>query len=265
MGKTIHFVSGLPRSCSTLLCNLLAQNPRVHATATSPLHEIGYAARRVFETGEAKSIGGDAMEKMFLDYVRAGCEHAFDSITDRPVVADKARSWIGFLDQTFNIWPNAKILVPVRDIRGVLTSMERIHRQHPSPMKRKEATNPFTWSTTERRVQGWLNEIPVGIAITRLGEAASRFKDRLFFVHAEELTSAPSETMRRVWEYLGEEPFEHDFDHVDQYTHEVEIGFPYGDHTIRHKVEPIREEWDAVLGVTLSETIRIRYDWVNKL
>jgi len=40
--KTVHFVSGLPRSCSTLLCNLLAQNPRVHATPTSPLHEIGY-------------------------------------------------------------------------------------------------------------------------------------------------------------------------------------------------------------------------------
>lgn len=33
--KKYYFISGLPRSGSTLLANILAQNPRFHATATS--------------------------------------------------------------------------------------------------------------------------------------------------------------------------------------------------------------------------------------
>ena len=32
----IHFLSGLPRSGSTLLGALLRQNPRIHASMTSP-------------------------------------------------------------------------------------------------------------------------------------------------------------------------------------------------------------------------------------
>jgi sulfotransferase len=37
MQKTYHFISGLPRSGSTLLANVLAQNPRFETTATSSI------------------------------------------------------------------------------------------------------------------------------------------------------------------------------------------------------------------------------------
>ncbi len=53
MSKTIHFVSGLPRAGSTLLMNVLAQNPRIHSTATSGLHEIGYIARQFSATEQS--------------------------------------------------------------------------------------------------------------------------------------------------------------------------------------------------------------------
>ena len=112
MSKKLHFVSGLPRACSTLLCNLLAQNPKVHATPTSALHEIGYIARQVFQTEEAKAVDMETiLEPMYLDYVKAGCENAFNNITDRPIVIDKCRSWIGHLDQLFKVWPDFEKLI----------------------------------------------------------------------------------------------------------------------------------------------------------
>jgi sulfotransferase len=37
MTKQFHFISGLPRSGSTLLSALLLQNPRFHAGMTSPV------------------------------------------------------------------------------------------------------------------------------------------------------------------------------------------------------------------------------------
>ena len=42
MQHGIHFISGLPRSGSTLLAGILRQNPRFHAGMTSPV-EIGRA------------------------------------------------------------------------------------------------------------------------------------------------------------------------------------------------------------------------------
>ena len=39
-GRRFHFISGLPRSGSTLLAAILNQNPRFHAGMTSPLADI---------------------------------------------------------------------------------------------------------------------------------------------------------------------------------------------------------------------------------
>lgn len=265
MSKKIHFLSGLPRSCSTLICNLLAQNPEVHATPTSQLHEIGYIARKVFQTEEVKSMDPLVAEAMYYDYVRGGCSSAFDSVTDRPVVVDKCRSWIGHLDQTFKVWPDAKIIVPVRDVRGIICSMEKKRRQHPSPFNGFEEANPANFTTIEKRVQGWLSNPPVGIAIERLYDAATRFKDKLHFVHAEDLTQNPEKTMKKIWDYLEMDFDSHDFQNVEQYTKEHEVGWPYGDHIIRSSVTPLEPEWHDILGREFSEAINQKFNWVNKL
>jgi sulfotransferase len=265
MPKTIHFVSGLPRSCSTLLCNLLAQHPDVHATGSSPLHEIGYVARNFFKTDEAKAMQPKEAEAMYFSYVRGGIISAFDSLTDRSVVADKNRSWIGHLDQLFKVFPEAKVLVPVRDVRAIIASMEKIFRKHPSPINGPEGQNPQSWTTTEKRAQGWLGTPPVGIAIERLHEAVTRFKGKLHFVHAEELTTNPTTTMNGVWSYLGLEAPAHDFDNVEQYTHEHEIGWPYGDHTIRGQVKPLVKDYNEILGKPLADAISQKFNWINDL
>jgi sulfotransferase len=45
--STVHFISELPRSGSTLLAALLRQNPRFHAAITSP---IGNLMNRMLES-----------------------------------------------------------------------------------------------------------------------------------------------------------------------------------------------------------------------
>ena len=111
MTKTIHYTSGLPRSCSTLLQNLLAQNPLVHATATSGVHEIMYLSKAFFKTEEFRSIPQPTDgEQLFSDFMRAGIEASFDNLTDRPIVVDKCRSWIGSANLLFKLFPDAKLL-----------------------------------------------------------------------------------------------------------------------------------------------------------
>ena len=40
MQKVVHFISGLPRSGSTLLAAILRQNPRFHAGMSSPVASL---------------------------------------------------------------------------------------------------------------------------------------------------------------------------------------------------------------------------------
>ena len=266
MSKTIHYTSGLPRACSTLLQNLLAQNPQVHATATSGVHEIMYLAKAFFKTEEFRSIPEPATgENLFMDFMRAGITHAFDSITERPVVVDKCRSWIASANLLFKAFPDAKLLVPVRDIRGILSSMEKKYQQHPEFQLEMTQADTAKIQTVEGRVQFWLASAPVGIAIQRLHEVARLHKDKVHFVHAEDLTSDPQGTMDKVWKYLDMEPFAHNPMNVEQYTQEHELGWPYGDHQINPVIKPLNPDWHDTLGRSLSETIAQKFSWVNDL
>lgn len=264
--KKVHFISGTPRSCSTLLCNLLAQNPKFHATGSSGLVDLLYPARKNFsDGGEFKAMKPADAENMFLDWARGGILHAFDSITDRPVVFDKGRSWNGYLDLLFQLFPDAKVIVPVRDVRGILSSLEKIRQKHPAYFNAEEV--PATQFTTiEKRVQSWLTSPKVSIAIERLAETALRFSDKVLFVHAEKLTSDPIKELKRIHDYLDEEWFEYDPQNVQQYTQEWDgQWWPYGDHTIRADIKPLKPDWHDVLGKQLSEAINQKFNWINNL
>jgi sulfotransferase len=266
MSKTVHFISGPPRSCSTLLCNLLAQNPKFHSTASSGLVDLMYPARKnLSDSSEFHAMRPQDAENMFLDWARGGIVNAFNSQTDRPVVFDKGRSWIGYLDLLFQLFPDAKVLVPVRDIRGVITSMEKIRRKHPAYFNAEE--HPATkFTTVERRAQEWLSSPKVGIALERLSEAVKRFKDRLHFVHAEDLTENPQREMDKIHKYLNEEFFLYNPDNVEQYTNEWDgVWWPYGDHTIRGKITKLKPEWNEILGKPLANAINEKFNWINEL
>jgi len=264
--KKIHFTSGLPRACSTLLQNLLAQNPLVHATATSGVHEIMYHSKAFFKTEEFRSIlQPKDGEQLFSDFMRAGIAASFDNLTDRPIVIDKCRSWIGSANLLFKLFPDAKLLVPVRDIRGVLSSMEKKFQKHPEFQLEMSQQDTGRIQTVEGRCQFWLDTAPVGIAVQRLHELARLHKDKVHFVHAEDLTSDPQNTMAKVWTYLGMEPFIHNTTNVEQYTKEHELGWPYGDHEVRSEVKPLVPDWHDTLGRQLSEGLAQKFDWIKNL
>ena len=84
-------------------------------------------------------------------------------------------------------------------------------------------------------------------------------------MNADRLTRNPEKVMAEVWAYLGEEPFQHDFNNVEQYTQEHELGWPYGDHSIRSEVKPLVQDWDTVLGRPLADAINQKFNWIKDL
>jgi sulfotransferase len=57
--RTYHFISGLPRSGSTVLSAILRQNPRFHASISSPVSGLfGNVLQTVSAAGEFRSGSG---------------------------------------------------------------------------------------------------------------------------------------------------------------------------------------------------------------
>lgn len=248
--KTIHFIAGLPRSGSTLLCNILNQNPRFHASSTSGILDIILAIRNQWENvtelrASPNKAGKDAVMRPILQN--------YYSIVDRPVIFDKSRGWGGYMELGEHILGRKmKMIVPVRKITDILGSFERLWRTQSHEWQfPQEKSHYFEWQTVEGRADVWMkNDQPVGIAYNRIRDALSRgFRDRMHFVEFEDLTCSPRETIQKVYEFLGEEPFEHDFVNVEQTTAEDDDihGIP-GLHIIRPKVQPVIRDVQSIIG-----------------
>lgn len=115
--KSYYFISGLPRSGSTLLANILAQNPRFHATATSGIMDIMFGVRNVWNNLIEFKASPDYPAEIRV--LRGILESYFSNIT-KPVIFDKSRGWLSELEMIEEVLGHkVKVLVPVRDIRDV--------------------------------------------------------------------------------------------------------------------------------------------------
>ena len=69
--------------------------------------------------------------------------------------------------------------------------------------------------------------------------------------------------MVRIYDYLGVEFFDHDFDNIPQITTEDDEIYGLGDglHTIRPRLEPKMSDAKQVLGADICEWLYNNYKW----
>jgi sulfotransferase len=265
----IFFQSSLPRSGSTLLQNIIAQNPDFYATPTSGALELIFGARLNYTNSlEFKAQDGDAMKKAFLAFSKAGLEAYFRALTDRPYVMDKSRGWGIHHDLlTMILGEEPKIICMVRDLRQVVASMEKKFRQNPDKNRPIENHGNLTGTTTLKRALTFLQSPPVGLALDRLAEIHHRgWNKTMLFIRYEELTAQPKETLERLYSYLKLPSFEHNFETVVQVTREDDIVYGTSDlHSIRPKVEPLAKDYMEILGKDAVRLIQNNQSWFFKV
>jgi sulfotransferase len=86
--KTIYFINGMPRSGSTLLCNILTQNPQFHATPTSGLSEL-ISNVNIFWNKNPIMRASETWEREKT--VIKNIIQAWHSDTNRPIIFNKSR------------------------------------------------------------------------------------------------------------------------------------------------------------------------------
>ncbi len=211
--RQFHFISGLPRSGSTLTAALLRQNLRFHAGMSSPLAEL-------FEGVISQVSAGSELATMVNQDQRArilrGLFDSYYADQDRPVIFDTNRAWTAQLPALMRLFPDSKLICTVRDVAWVMDSLERQFRENAFENTRLFPT-PAERSTVYTRVESLAgaNRL-VGFPWHALREACyGEFADRLVLVDYDLLAARPADVMKLLYEFLGEEPFDHDFESVE--------------------------------------------------
>lgn len=251
--KTIHFLAGLPRSGSTLLANILAQNPKIHVTPTSGICDMLVQVRNGWDRNDAfQAMDRAESERVKGDVLRAMLQAYFGRV-ERPICIDKNRYWAEFLEMGAELIggrDRVKVLVTVRDLRDVVASFEKLYRKTSAlGQVSQEASMALKFKTALGRAEVFVDDAqPVGRAYNAIRDAVTRgWYDRMHFIDFEDLTRRPQETMQGIYRFLDVAPHTHEFDNVEQVTFEDDFVYGFKDlHVIRAKVEPQPPAWPKV-------------------
>lgn len=231
-----HFVSGLPRSGSTLLAALLKQNPRFHAGMTSPIGTLvssllgqfsaGSEFGPVISHGQRRRMLGSLFDSYYADYA------------DRDLIFDTNRMWCAKLPAVIDLFPRAKVIACVRNVAWVMDSLERLYRANPY-----ENTKLFVDDVERNTVYSRVDTLAqrnrlVGFPWAALKEAYyGEHAKSLLIVDYDLLVQAPEKVLRLVYEFLGEPWYPHDFENVEYDAPEFDqaLGLS-GLHRVRRKV-----------------------------
>jgi len=235
MRNGIHFISGLPRSGSTLLAAILRQNPRFHAMMTSPVGAIYMAMQTaVSRKNEAALFIDDAQKRELLTGVFRNYYHAIGA--DK-VVFDTNRLWCAKLPALAEHFPAAKVICCVRHISWIMDSVERLVRRNTLDLSALFGFDAGgTVYTRVNRLAA--TDGMVGFALDALREAFfGEQADRVILVAYQALTRQPAKTLARLYAFIGEPPFDHDFENVGYDAEEFDraLGAP-GLHTVGRRV-----------------------------
>lgn len=239
---TFHFISGLPRSGSTLLAALLRQNPRFHAGMTSPVGALFTGMLNQFSAGsEFGPVVTQAQRKRLLGGLFSSY---YTDTTDKEIVFDTNRLWSSKLPALRDLFPQTRVIACVRNVAWVMDSIERLYRANPF-----ENTKLFGDETERNTVYSRVDTLAqrnrlVGFAWAALKEAYyGEHADSLLIIDYDLLAQAPDKVLRLVYEFIEEPWYPHDFNHIEYDAPEFDeaLGLK-GLHKVRPKVaiEPRR-------------------------
>ncbi len=236
MAARFHFISGLPRSGSTLLAGILRQNPRFYAAMSSPVAGLINGALEQMGAGSEfyPFFNEDTRKRMCL----ALFEAYYADHQNREVIFDTNRLWTARLHQLVELFDDFKVICCVRNPAWIMDSFERIYRKNPFDYSRmySSASRMTVYSRCESQINAGGT---VGSAWTALKEAYyGEFSDRLLLVDYDLLTQHPARTIELLYQFLDEPEYEHDFNNVEyqEEAFDSNLGVK-GLHSVKRKVE----------------------------
>jgi sulfotransferase len=165
-------------------------------------------------------------------------DNYYYAIHQEKVVFDTNRAWCSKLPTLVKLFPDSKVICCVRHVPWIIDSIERLIRENAfelSGIFGFESLNTVYTRVNRLAASDGL----VGFAIDALREAFwGEHANRLILVGYEALVKGPEDTLKQLYDFLGEPWFGHDFDNVEFEANEFDLALGTPNlHTVRRKVQ----------------------------
>ena len=194
-----------------MLCQLLAHHPELYCPGhSSPLANTLLSMRDQWSKDPFLLSQLDVDFELSYGRLRnayRGMVNGWFAETDKSIVVDKNRAWLGAIDAAVQIDPQAKFIVCVRELGQLFGSIESQH-QKTVLLDSGDGTagmNPYGRATAYFKdggmVAGCLSSVE-----SALEDISDDLRARIYFMKFEDLVSDPTAALSDVWQFIGVEP-----------------------------------------------------------
>lgn len=258
MNKQVFFLSGVPRSGSTVLASLLNQNPLITVTQTSPILDTLQLVSSNWSNMSINVIdqSPDQLKNMLSGMLNSAYQH-----TDTPYIIDKHRAWprnVDYIQTITGIRP--KIICTTRNISEIISSFIILMDKNKETSYIDTAliaeNKPITTATRARML--W--EQYINVPWTSLKYGYEQNPDCIGFFDYTDIVANPEDTLKRLYAFLGIEYYpDHVFTKLSpMHENDAAWGMP-GLHNIRSSLKKTSPPASDILG----EELAAYYDSLN--
>lgn len=247
MKQTIHFMSGLPRSGSTVLSSILNQNPSVYVTPTSPMLNVAVKMQEAWR--EDPTVKANYFEEQARNITKAILP-AFWQHRSEPIIIDKGRGWAKNMPTANALFgEKIKVIVVERDLPSIMASwLTVIKKQTHDQFDRLIIQKGYPATDENRMAEMWFNMVKDCMEGTQ--QIKRDVPDQIVVVDYDELIVDPCAQLKRIETFLELPEFNYTFDNIKNDTADDDLiawGFD-GLHTIRPTLEKISKDPREILG-----------------
>lgn len=216
-------LAGLPRTGSTLLANILAQNDTFYLEGNSGLCQLMWDVKVSCDTKCIEQLAaGNKLDEVKTNIISELPNLYYKGVTDK-VIFDKCRPWVMpanmDLAKTY-ISEDIKTIVLVRPVDQIIRSFAKLND---SPDDEDKMYNDLMNDKSEVVMRSF-----------RGTYHAAKNLENCLFVSYDNIVDNTSETLSAIYQFIGEDNFIHDIEKISQVISENEFVYKNEDlHTIR--------------------------------
>lgn len=245
--KKVFFSSGLPKSGSNMIKDILSQNEAVSIYSYSPfagaLDKIKNIIWDLELVHNRDTDSFDECIKHFFNHGISGWGHGLNKKAS--IYIDDNRIWLTKLEDLKNIF-NGKMIVFIRDLKSIINSFEYTYINKIDYSFNSLPKDFYQYQPNNKQLQRVIEffnlyyiKTPL-IGIHRIIQ--EKDIENFYFIKYEDFITNPKKELKNIYHFLNIQYYEHDFENIE-ISYKTPIShIPYGNAVKFKKIEQLNKK-----------------------